>query len=321
MSNDHFIAYAHSLWPDIVSRQGHDPTEFIGSLLKLRDQAGSERIVLGLASDSEKMIFKCRAEGANPKPIEVEIEATTKAHRAMAGRGRFMAPKLLASSASDGWLLQSFEPGVTAKKIIEIQQDEPDLGREMRGEILTVAGAWLAAFHASGGAQETFVQTATMRAHGDDVLASLLTKEIDPATAETFRQLGAVIHARAREADGAQTRAGVVHGDFVPQNVLVHKDQVTGLDFSALHTGPNAHDQVKFLARLYWDCPPELVSEADFAADVTAFEAGYGRDIEDDPAFSYLMPIQVLLDLAHPRTSGQRRDNLLALARLLVADG
>jgi len=301
-----------------VARLGHDPTQFTAQVLKVRGQVGSERVVLELLGNGVDLVFKCRGQDTRAQPFDAEIAATSRAWDILSGTTRFRCPRILSHSDRGGWMVQTHEPGLSAKKILEIEQDNPQEAGEIRAEILTVAGSWLSAFHRAGPVERRTIHTATMHDHADTTLASMLTKEIDADNAAVLRALGASIATRVRFADTKQTRASLLHGDFVPQNLLIHKDQITGLDFSAEHVGPNAHDQVKFMSRLYWDMPEPVVTVQDIEQDIHSFEAGYDGSISHDPAFGYLFPIQVLSDLAHPKCAGQRRENLLALARVVV---
>jgi len=227
----------------------------------------------------------------------------------------------LSAAPQKGWMVQSFAPGITAKKVLDLPQADAASAGDIRAEVLTLAGAWLAAFHDARPTSPREVRTATMLDHARSLLGSAISKEIDADCTAIIRALGYEIEARAAAADKKHTLSGAIHGDYVPQNLLIHKDQITGLDIAALHLGPNAHDQAKFIARLYWARDSVTITARDLHRDIAALEAGYGRPIADDPAFAYLFPIQVLTDLTQPKCAGHRRDNLLLLAESVVEMG
>jgi hypothetical protein len=144
----------------------------------------------------------------------------------------------------------------------------------VRQEVLRRAAAWLADFHRLGPAEDVPLRSALDLVSLGWELGVVLGA--DGGGANGDRGPGALAQAIECGADAA-VRVTSIHGDFLPQNLFLCREDTIGIDFTLSVTGPALRDVGTFLANMVWRGYSTLDPRrpARFARDARAFVDAY----------------------------------------------
>lgn len=313
------------LWPDLIKKIGLSPSNYEPETIKLRTVPGSSRIVILLIGKGVKnLIFKTEYPLENHESFQTEIEGHKRAYEALKNEEFLHIPNILIVDAETQSQIIEFAPGRPVHELFDLAE----VGLMDRHEILERCGAWISAFH-----QKTFVRFNPI--NPDVMLKSMAwhdeavkSRRLEVPRRDLFMEYAAKIPAIAETIRGQETRVSATHGDLHLRNLLLDNKDVFGIDFSAMREVPTAHDVAKFLIRYgtyFYDDLDRDGTDPFSPGDLDAFYQGYGEQYREDPALTYLLPIELLMEWAlipkdksdRPPTAQKRLHGILRMGQIM----
>lgn len=325
IDRDEIIENVMSIWPELVQRAGFEAADYSPIILKVRTVIGASRVVILLLGEGVKnLVLKTEYPVPSGDNFQNNIEGHIKAYKVLVDVENLHVPKLLLADEVTESQLFEYVPGRPVHELFEMAE----LGFEDRHKLLAQCGQWIGGFHTG-----TFVRLNPI--NPDVMLNSMadLVKNVESRAHEVprrgmFLECAAKIPALGEAIRGQKTRISATHGDLHLRNLMIDGEDVYGIDFSAMHNVPTAHDVALFLVRFgsyfYDDLQPDA-TEPFSAGDLDAFYRGYGEEHRQDPAMKYLLPIQLLNEWARIpkdktqriKTAQKRLHGILKMAKIL----
>ncbi|MCF6314801.1 MAG: aminoglycoside phosphotransferase family protein [Marinosulfonomonas sp.] len=325
---DAIQANGDAIWPRLIQELGLTPANYDPETIKLRTISGDSRIVILLSGKGVKnLIFKAEYPVGAPKNFQIEIDGHKRAYEAMKTADHLHIPDILIADTKTQSQIIEFAPGRPAHELLDLAA----IGLGDRHEILERCGAWISTFH-----QNTFVRFNPV--NPDAMLKSMAwhedavkSRKLEVPRRDLFLEYAAKIPAVAETIRGQETRVSATHGDMHLRNLLLDNKEVYGIDFSAMREVPTAHDVAKFLIRYgtyFYDDLDKDGADPFSPGDMDAFYQGYGAQYRDDPALTYLLPIELLMEWTLiPKEKSERSPNaqkrlhgVLRMGRIMFGD-
>ncbi len=142
-------------------------------------------------------------------------------------------------------------------------------------DLVRKAGLWLATLHRSQRAEPRGLETAAMMADLRES-AGKVSPRISSYAAGVIDRLAE----SAVDIAGQKVPASLLHGDFKPDNLIVHQDRLVGIDVELCFVNAAMNDVAQFQNHLFLllHDPRRLQHSRRAAVLLEAFEAGYCRD-------------------------------------------
>ncbi len=331
MAGERIERQARALWAEIAPGLGYD-REGRWSLMKLKSAPGQERGVLSVTTPTgDRLVLKLVVSPRDPDGFARRIAIQRQLSDRMSPIEGLFAPEVLWADAERQAVVMAYVPGPSLRRAL----DYADFGLGARQDLLHRSGRLARCLHGPSVTTRPFYpkrHLARVRRIAEDLRADRplegpLEGPLDRPLEgrglfrpRRFLGLCAYLHRAGRRVAGQQAAFGFVHGDLHPVNVLDAPEGLCVLDFTALQDGFQAVDLACFWNRGSASLDPEEGAARGYggfaAADVTAFEEGYGRRISADPAFEFCFALRLFDDwlrLGPPERAEANRPELLRL--------
>lgn len=267
-------------------------------------------IVQGTLNDTPA-VFRLPLSPEAHKQIAKEWAELTRTHPYMSsGPNRVAQP--LHFSADTGLMVISRITGTPLMKHLW------SLDMADRAPAFARAGGWLAAY--TGPSQSTRpANTRHWLTRARDACATQPHSELTDLEHRVFRQMRAL---SKRIAD-SEWRVAIPHGDFHPNNLILHGDTLTGIDTGGSSTAPITKDMARALTHmarrgLFFG------ETRRFGMDAQAFDALADAmalsDTERHLHLPYLICFETLFRVEHPDMPDARVQHAVEMARSLLHD-
>lgn len=301
-------------WHAAAPRLARDPDRAAHDILSARRETGGGRIAMLITpgDGTDSLILKLRL-GRTPDWLEQAARAYRGAATGLADQPGLAVPRLLMTLPTHHALILSYSPGTDARNILADSTDPADHEPVMRA-----AGRWLGALHRG--------QPAASVAYDPSPALRGLTRRAGPSVATDQTAVTRLIASARTLAAGLSDRLwpqAVIHGDMTLANLLIARDQITGIDLENDSPGPVARDLAMLLIdyELWFGHHP---------AALRAFWQAYGTDLRDDPLLRFHIRLRLVrlwsarpdgLAQASPRRAHLRAGLQAMTARLADEEG
>lgn len=176
-------------------------------------------------------------------PAHLQYEGLLLAHRRLVGQSGLLVPRVYPYLLDDGFVIVEW---IDAPTVGELLRD-PRTSPTRAASVLEVAGKWLKAFHADRDTQHGRLNLQEML---DDIRTGVTHGAGWSGVPRWFHSHLALLEAFKPMLESVSLPFGPKHGDFKPDNVMVNRDGVIGIDISSVRNGPIVHDLAHFLLHL-----------------------------------------------------------------------
>jgi aminoglycoside phosphotransferase (APT) family kinase protein len=206
-----------------------------------------------LSSSTASAIYKATCPGAPslflklPPPravsASVQYEVLIKAHERLVGTPRLRVPTPYPFLLDQGFLVTEWIEGPAISQLLHSVTAWP------RSVIRAVeqAGTWLRAFHYQQNQTHTFIKADQFTKDARAAVGAFDDWRSAPAA---FRAHLALLERTRPMVERIPVRAGLLHGDFKPANMIISRGDAVAVDLSATYTGGLVSDLVQFLIHI-----------------------------------------------------------------------
>ena len=208
-------------------------------------------------------------------------------------RGRFPAPLMVLPRESILVLKKLWGP-----VLIQLMKKRGHrlAKRSQRGSLALTArqvGEWLAWFHDSTQQSATHFQAAQYLSKFREALDRCVSAIVPADVRESVRLFA---HNTATQANGRLCRAAARHGDFIPQNVIVGRNDVAIIDFENFFEKDFIYEDLgAFVAYLSMMRGSPFYSRSALHDMIKAFLHGYGTGIDADMLSLYVLKAALII--------------------------
>ena len=273
-------------WAQIAPTLGLDPSAFKAKLIWQKDERTRSHIVVRLKGP-RKLILKRIFVAPDDDNLTDGVAAQRRAFARLERHDQAHAPDVF-FAAPDG------------RTVVMVEASGKTLNDHLRAgrphdQMLRRAGAWLDAFHRSGGTEARTYQPRFMVNHVGRMRKATLNEAMRVTLPELFVACCAHIPTVAQACEGQPTISATKHGDLNLRNLMLGPDGETGLDFKPVSSAPVGFDIARLLmdyAELFQPDSNSLVSNE----TLDAFFDGYRLVDRNDPSVRFVPYVQLLND-------------------------
>ena len=210
------------------------------------------------------------------------------------GEDALHVPALLHVDPDAQFLVMQAAEGQTAHDLIA----DYDINR---ATVLQACGAWMGHWHRQTYERDNRVNPNVVQASLRGLRDKVVSGERAVVGRRAFLDCAIVVDDMAEAARGQVTKLAATHGDMNLRNLIIGPQGTHGIDFGVIHTAPIGHDLARFIAHFANLFYPEDAVDGEkqwLEDDLDAFFAGYGSDGRNDPAFRYLLRMEIIKDWA-----------------------
>ncbi len=290
------FALTAALWERTVPALGFALTDHDLHLIRARFSDPHQRVVI-LAQghgDIPDLILKHSLAGQHQKHFDNGVAAHVRAADVFDGEDALHVPALLHVDPDAQFLVMQAADGLTAHDLIA--DDDTN-----RATVLQACGAWMGHWHRQTYERDNPINPNTVQKSLRGLRDKVASGERGVVGRRAFLDCAAVVDDMAEAARGQVTKLAATHGDMNLRNFILGTQGTYGIDFGAIHTAPIGHDLARFVANFANFFYPLDAADGDaqwLEDDLDAFFAGYGHDGRNDPAFRYLLRMQIIKDWA-----------------------
>jgi len=285
-----------AVWAQVAPDLGFGNSDHQLHLVRARLRDAHQRVVLlaqgqGGAPD---LILKHSLSGQQQNHFDNGVAAHQRAYDAFADAKGLYVPQMMLVDHATQFMVMEAASGQTAHDMIADDSTK-------REAVLRACGAWMGHWHRMTYERDNPVNPNVMHRTLRGLRDAVETREKQVVGRRAFLECAARVADLAEDARGQLTKLAATHGDMNLRNFIIGPQGTYGIDFGAIHTAPIGHDLARFIANFANFFYPLDARDGDAAwleADLDAFFAGYGAAGRDDPAFRYLLRMQVIKDWA-----------------------
>lgn len=283
-------------WARAAPALGFDLVDHDLHLVRARLSDPHQRVVL-LAQgkgDAPDLILKHSLVGQQQKHFDNGVAAHIRAVGVFEGDDTLHVPALLHVDPDSQFLVMEAADGQTAHDLIADDSTK-------RAVVLQACGAWMGHWHRQTFERDNPINPNVVQKSLRGLRDKVVSGDRAVVGRRAFLECAAVVDDMAEAARGQVTKLAATHGDMNLRNLIIGQQGTFGIDFGAIHTAPIGHDLARFVANFANFFYPMDAADGDaqwLKDDLDAFFAGYGADGRNDPAFRYLLRMQVIKDWA-----------------------
>jgi len=254
--------------------------------------------------DAPDLILKHTLAGQLYKHFDNGVVAHVRAVKVFDGEGRLHVPALLHVDPDAQFLVMQAADGETAHDLIADDSTK-------RAAVLQACGAWMGHWHRQTYERDNPINPTVVQKSLRSLRDQVASHDRGIVGRRAFLERAAVVDDMAEAARGQVTKLAATHGDMNLRNLIIGPQGTYGIDFGAIHTAPIGHDLARFFSNFANFFYPTDAADGDarwLENDLAAFFAGYGADGRNDPAFRYLLRMEIIKEWAKVPKDPAKRD-------------
>jgi hypothetical protein len=216
------------------------------------------------------------------KSIKREFEMLTDLQHILGASISKTIPRPLLLLENEGTIVFTFIPGVPLDKLLRLHANAVTgnlnpVGLKRLGSAVFGVGHWLKSFHTATAIAVQKFDHAQYSTELDAAFAKCEPLRMSKLGGESVRDKVLKV---SEKAAGSAVPLAATHGDFLPQNILLHHGRPGVIDFaSSDRSGPVYGDLAHFVGYLITIGRKPIYARKAIKSVIFAFLDGYGRDI------------------------------------------
>lgn len=243
------------------------------------------------------------------RSIKGEFEILTALQRTLDASISETIPRPLLLLENEGTIVFTFVPGVPLDKLIRMHANSlaatlNPFGLRRLGQAVFRVGAWLKSFHTETGIRVQKFDAGQFSGDFESAMAKCEPLRDSKLRLEPLQNNALRL---SESAAGTDVPFAAVHGDFLPQNILLEHGRPGVIDFASSYScGPVYTDLGHFVGYLSILGRRPLYARKAIERTIRAFVEGYGRDINHTVLRLYVA--RAILRIANDSNRARRRE-------------